>query len=346
MTIYVGSRTTKARKAEGEGITVYEEKGGSWQKFQTLPCLENPSYLCGNRAGSRLYAIHGDGCTATALARAKDGTLTELNTVPVYGTNPVHLALSPKETSLYVASLETGSVAQVAVEADGSLGAVRQLTFVPGQPGHGYVSHPHQVCLDPSGRWLLVPAQGRDHGVGGVTVYAIHPETEELEACFFWQARLGAEPRHMAFHPNGKFVYLVNEKDSTVLFFHFDPETGSLEPQQLLTSLPEDYFGPGWASGIVMGKGGKTLYVSNRTHDSVTVYALEPETGRMTYVQNVLTGGRQPRFIGLNPEGTELVAANELTHTLSRFAVQKAGTLVKKTEEIPAGSPVCVWWQA
>lgn len=345
MFAYVGSRTTKERKAIGKGITVYRQKEGGWEKFQTVACGENPSYLCFNEKQDRLYAIHGDFSTVTAFAVAADGTLEELNSVPTYGTNPVHLVVSPSGRSLYVANLETGCITCLALTEDGRLGTVKQVLFIPGQEAHGYISHPHQVCLHADGKWLLVPCQGRDHGIGKVEVYAIDPLDDTLTEAFVWEARKGAEPRHVAIHPNGKWVYLVNEKDSTAIFFQFDEETGRLDPQQILTTLPDDYFGPGWASGMVMGPEGKCVYASNRTHDTVTVYTIDPDTGRLTYAQNIATDGKQPRFIDMEPGGQTLVAANELSHTLTRFAIQEDGTLVKEPEQIQEGSPVCVVWR-
>ncbi|WP_278675750.1 lactonase family protein [Acidaminococcus fermentans] len=345
MFAYIGSRTTKERKALGEGITVWAREGAAWEKIQTVSCGPNPSYLCLNGSQDRLYAIHGDYSEVTAFQAGEDGRLTQLNTVPTYGTNPVHLVVSPNGKSLYVANLETGSLARLTLEKDGSLGGVQQVIFVPGQPGHGYVSHPHQVCLHPDGKWLLVPCQGRDHGVGKVAVYAIDPEDNHLTEAFVWTARKGAEPRHVAVHPNGRWVYLVNEKDSTAIFFHFDEGTGTLEPRQMLTTLPEDYFGPGWASGIVMERSGKAVYVSNRTHDTVTVFTIDPETGRLAFRQNLPTEGNQPRFLDLEPDGKRLVAANELTHTVTVFDVQPDGSLEREKNQIREGSPVCVIWK-
>ena len=345
MFAYIGSRTTKERKAIGRGITVYQLQGGAWKEIQVVPCGENPSYLCFNEAQDRLYAVHGDFSTVTTFAVAEDGTLEEMNSAPTYGTNPVHLVVSPNGKNLYVGNLETGCITRLALEKDGSLGSVQQVVFVPGQEAHGYISHPHQVCLHSDGKWLLVPCQGRDHGIGKVEVYAIDPVDNALEEAFVWTARKGAEPRHVAIHPNGKWVYLVNEKDSTAIFFHFDEETGHLEPQQIMSTLPDDYFGPGWASGMVMGPEGKCVYASNRTQDSVTVFAIDPVTGRLSYRQNIATEGKQPRFIDVESGGETLVAANELSHTLTRFAIQEDGSLVREPEQLREGSPVCVVWK-
>lgn len=119
MFAYIGSRTTKERKALGEGITVYRRAGTEWEKIQTLSCGPNPSYLCLNEKKDRLYAVHGDYSTVTAFQVGEDGKLTELNSVSSYGTNPVHLVASPNGQSLYVANLETGSIARLALEQAG-----------------------------------------------------------------------------------------------------------------------------------------------------------------------------------------------------------------------------------
>lgn len=124
MFAYIGSRTTKERKAIGRGITVYRRQQGEWKEIQVAACGENPSYLCFNEKQDRLYAVHGDYSTVTAFAVAEDGTLTELNSVPTYGTNPVHLVVSPNGRGLYVGNLETGSLTLLALEKDGRLGTV------------------------------------------------------------------------------------------------------------------------------------------------------------------------------------------------------------------------------
>ncbi len=212
-----------------------------------------------------------------------------------------------------------------------------------GNGGPGYISHPHQVCLDPSGKWLLVPSQGRLQGVGKITVFRVDAEAGDLIESFAIKGRSGAEPRHCVFHPNGRFCYCLNEKDSTAACYYFNEENGTLALQQILTTLPETYPGDGWASAIEIGADGRILYLSNRKHDSVTVFGLDQETGHMTYLQNVGTKGEQPRFITINPEGTQLLAANELTDTICCMDIDpETGMLSYSGKEIPAESPVCV----
>lgn len=340
---YVGCRTTKERNARGKGIRVYRIEHGAWQLLQIAEGQVNPSYLCLNQQQDRLYAIHGDFAEVSAYVVLEDGTLRYLNTTETHGTNPVHLTLDRAGKWLFVANLQTGGVSVIPIEGDGTLGKIKALHFISGNGGPGYISHPHQVCLDPSGKWLLVPSQGRLQGVGKITVFRVDAEAGDLIESFVIKGRSGAEPRHCVFHPNGRFCYCLNEKDSTAACYYFNEENGTLALQQILTTLPETYPGDGWASAIEIGTDGRTLYLSNRKHDSVTVFGLDQETGHMTYLQNIGTKGEQPRFITINPEGTQLLAANELTDTICCMDIDpETGMLSYSGKEIPAESPVCV----
>lgn len=340
---YIGCRTTKERKARGKGIRVYEVFQNQWKLIQLLEGQVNPSYLCIDRSQTHLYAIHGDFSEVSAYTIGGDGALTYLNTVETHGTNPVHLSLDQSGKWLFVANLQTGSVSVIPVKEDGSLDKIKELYFISGNGGPGYISHPHQAAQDKTGRWLLIPSQGRLQGVGKITVFRIDSENGLLKECFAVKGRTGAEPRHCAFHPNNRFCYCVNEKDSTVTLYYFDEENGTLEPKQIVTSLPEDFAGDGWASAIDIAPDGHTLYVSNRKHDSVAVYRLNQENGKMSMIQNKKTGGEQPRFITVTPDGKQLLAANELTDTISCFDIQEEdGTLKESGIVIEAESPVCI----
>jgi len=342
MYAYIGCRTTKERNARGKGISVYEVNGKEWKLRQVLEGEINPSYLCHNKKGDRIYSIHGDFSEVSAYAAAADGTLTKFGTTGTHGTNPVHLVLSPNEKWLYVANLQTGAVSVIPVLEDGALGTIKELYFISGNGGPGYISHPHQIGMDRSGKWMFVPTQGRLQGIGKVTVYAIDEEQGTLTETFVMKGRTGAEPRHSAMHPNNQWFYLINEKDSTVVYYHFDDTTGELTPQQMISTLPDDYFGDGWASGLVISEDGKNLYASNRKHDSVTVYELDIENGRMTLLQNIKTGGGQPRFITLTPDGTELIAANETSDSLTFFTVNPEDGTLSADRMMDTESPVCV----
>ncbi len=342
MYAYVGCRTTKERKARGKGIRVYKIEGNQWKPVQLLEGPVNPSYFCLDQEQKHLYSVHGDFSEVSVYHIREDGTLEYQNTTKTHGTNPVHLSLDKTGKWLFVANLQTGGVSVIPVQTDGSLGKIKELVFISGNGGPGYISHPHQVNQDRTGTWLLVPSQGRLQGVGKITVFRIDSDQGTIRETFIVKGRTGAEPRHCVFHPNNRYCYCVNEKDSTVALYCFDQNAGSLEPRQIVTSLPEDYAGDGWASAIDMAPDGRTLYVSNRKHDSVTVYRLDQENGKMTMIQNQKTHGEQPRFITVTPDGTQLLAANELTDTITCFTVEADGTLTDQGRSIQAESPVCV----
>ena len=338
---YIGCRTTKERNARGKGISVYSVEKGRWELLQLLEGEVNPSYLCLNEAQNRLYSIHGDFCQVSSYEIHEDGTISHMNTVDTHGTNPVHLTLDPTGKWLFVANLQTGGVSVIPVKEDGSLGHIKELKFISGNGGPGYISHPHQVKLDGSGRWLLVPSQGRLQGVGKITVFEVDSKEGDLREHFVAKARTGAEPRHCVFHPNNRFCYVLNEKDSTAALYYFDEEKGTLEGKQILMTIPEDYTGDGWASAIDIDPAGRFLYVSNRKHDSVTVFTLDQENGRMSWLQNIATEGVQPRFITVSPDGSQLLAANELSDTIRIFDVEEDGHLANSGVTVATESPVC-----
>lgn len=339
---YVGCRTTKERNARGKGIYVYEIEENNWKLIQILENQINPSYLCIDEKQNFLYSVHGDFSEVSSYKIDENGKITHINTVQTHGTNPVHLSLDKTGKLLFVANLQTGGISVIPINENGSLGFIKQLAFISGNGGPGYISHPHQVAQDKTGEWLVVPSQGRLQGVGKITVFKIDSENSKIVETSLIKARDNAEPRHCAFHSNNKFCYCLNEKDSTVTLYYFDNTKGVLESIQILSTLPEDFTSNGWGSAIEIDKKGNFLYLSNRKHDSITVFKLNQENGKMSYLQNIKTRGEQPRFITLNPTGTQLIVANELTDNICCFYIKENGTLEYNGIEIKVESPVCV----
>ncbi len=339
---YVGCRTTKERNARGKGISVYEIENGKWALKQIAKDLVNPSFLCMDRTEQYLYTIHGDKSEVSSFAIAEDGTLTYINTVSTHGTNPVHLSVDKTNRWGFVANLQTGSVVVIPRNEDGSLGEMKELYLIPGKE-EGTVSHPHQVTQDQTGNYLIVSCQGRLKGFGQVDVFRIDSENGTLEKTCTVRSREIAEPRHFVFHPNNKFCYGVNEKDYSVTYYNFDEKTGMLEAKQILPTLPDTYTGDGWASGIVMDNTASFVLVSNRKHDSVSCFAIDQETGMLTYKDCIKTEGGQPRYIVVKPDTNTVIAANETTDTLKEISIDpKTGKLTLTDLTIATESPVCV----
>lgn len=341
---YVGCRTTKERGARGRGIQVFKiHDSGKWTRRRTVGDLVNPSYLCMDRTEHFLYTIHGDFSEITSFSMDREtGELTRLNTVSTGGTNPVHLSVDASNRWVFVANLQTGTVAVIPRMEDGTLGERKHLYTIPGVKT-GDVSHPHQVAQDETGAYLIVSCQGRKAGFGQVVVFRIHWETGELEKTCTVRSREIAEPRHFVMCPGNRFGYGVNEKDYSVTCYEFDAAQGLLTPKQILPTLPDTYTGDGWASGIVMDPLGEYVVVSNRKHDSLTSFRIDPETGMLTFADCVKTGGQQPRFITVSTGDNRILAANELSDTLVEFELdRRSGKLMPVGEVIHTESPVCV----
>lgn len=346
MFVYVGSRTTQERRARGEGLSVYrlDAARGDLQRVQLVGGLVNPSFLALGRGGDRLYVVHGDREEVSAFAiDAASGQLSLLNRQLCGGLNPVHLAVSPSGRELVVTNHIGASVVVLPVDERGALGPVVQRLVFDGPLGPHRVEQtqakPHFSPFDRSGRWVLVPDKGLDR------VYSFAFDNGRLRpAARPWvAAREGAGPRNLVQHPGRDLVYVVNELDSTVTTCALDAADGGLTPLQVVSALPDCFTGNSRASSVAVDAAGRTLYVSNRGHDSVAALRIHPHTGLLSGLRTVPSGGRTPRFFTLSPCGAWLFALNEDSDSICRFAVDAdTGGLTPDGLAAACGSPVCM----
>lgn len=350
MFAYVGSRTTRERNARGDGITVYrlDQQAGTLEQVQVVDDLINPSFLALNRAGDRLYTVHGDQSEVSAFCVDKaSGKLTFLNRQGCAGRNPVHLALDPSERYLVVSNHITGTLAVLNVTEDGALGSVNQLLELEGTPGPHRVEQPfakpHFNPFDATGQFVLVPDKGLDR------IFSFRFDNGTLYPADqpYVASREGAGPRHIALHPKAAFAYVINELDSSITSYRFDPRSGALQPVQVLTSLPATYTGNSRASEIEIDCSGRYLYASNRGYDSIAVFAIDSLSGLLSPVAFVPTQGKTPRFFTLTPNQRFLFALNEDSDTIVSMAVDpQHGTLSGTGFSVSSGSPVCMVFSA
>src|SRR6516162_4617403 len=244
---YVGAFTTPERKGHGGGITVYrvDPVSGGWTQEQLLEIV-NPSFLALDRTQRFLYSVHADLDEVSAYAIDKQsGHITALNRQSCGGKNPVHLSIDPTGRWIVTANYSTGSVGLVPIEEDGTLGPRSDLVDLPGEPGPDRKqqanSHPHNAVFDPNGRFVAVPDKGLDR----VFVFRLDAANGKLSPNDppFVATRAGAGPRHIAFHPQVPLAYVINELGSSVTTYRFDPQRGSLQPIQILPSIPANYTG-------------------------------------------------------------------------------------------------------
>ena len=343
---YVGSFTTAQRNARGDGIHVYrvDSTTGDWTHVQHIGDLVNPSFLALSPDQRLLYSVHGDEDYATAFALdPATGEAKLLNRAATGGKNGVREAVDPSGKFLVVANYASGSVAVLPIAPDGSLKDQQQVVQLPGEPGPHKVeqtsSHPHDIVFDRSGRFVLVPDKGLDR----VFVFRFDGATGRLDPTEQGsvKTRPGAGPRHLAFHSRLPIVWVLNELDSTIATYSFDTESGALKPLQVMSTLPDEFTGHSTAAEIAVSPNGN-VYASNRGHDGVAYFRVFTD-GKLKIFGWQSTLGKTPRFIGTDPAGHNLYAANEQSDTVVALRIdQNTGWPTPSGKIIQNASPVTI----
>ncbi|MGO9307821.1 MAG: lactonase family protein [Spirochaetia bacterium] len=361
MRVYVGTYTDpilfgtgEIFQGKGEGIYCYDldTVTGQLRLSGTTTGVANPSYLGLDPAQRYLYAVNElktfeNAPTGTVSAFSVDaatGALTFLNRRPTSGTDPCHVVLSKDGRLVFVTNYMSGSVSVFPVAGDGSLEAASDFIQHNGSsvdPKRQEGPHAHSTVLDAESRFALVP----DLGMDKVMIYRVDRDRGKLSANSSpWaRARPGAGPRHLVFHPGGAFVYLINELDSTIVAFSFDAEYGALRELQSVPALPGDFHGASSCAGLQVTPAGTFLYGSNRGHDSIVIYRIDPATGRLAYVAHESTRGKNPRSFAIDPTGAFLIAANQSSDSLVTYRMDgKTGRLAATGTIVDVPTPVCV----
>ena len=342
---YVGSYTTPERRGQGNGINVYrvDRTSGAFTHVQHYGGLENPSFLAINADGTRLYSVHGDRTEANSfIIEPKTGHISPLNRQPTGGYNPVHLALDVTGRYLAVCNYGTDSLAVLPIADDGRLLPYRTLTTVTGTLGpHRIQQHcmcVHHIPLDRQGRFFYVPCKGSDV----VIAYRLDTRRKILVEAARVTARPGAAPRHIDFHPRKALAYVINELDSTLTTYRQDRDSGALTPLQTIPSTPSDFTGYSTGAEIWVDRAGRNVYVSNRGHDSIGVFGIDPGKGTLTPRQWVPTHGGTPRFFAFDPDQRFLYIANQDGRSIVGYRVGRDGRLAPSRLRVKVGSPACI----
>jgi 6-phosphogluconolactonase len=353
--VYVGTYTDKG----GEGIFAFrfDPATGESVALGLAAAIENPSFLGVDPQARFLYAVNelktfrGDptGAVSVLAIDRESGRLKLLQQVSSLGRDPAHVSLDKSGRFLLVANYDDtnsarGNSAVFPIGPDGRLGPYSALAQDVGasvNPERQTQPHPHSIQVTNDNRFVLVA----DLGLDKLLVYRFDAATGSLTRgrapCV--KADPGAGPRHVAFAPSGKFVYVVNELASTVTVFAFDPGPGMLVGRQTVSTLPSAFAGKNKAAEILADAGGRFLYVSNRGHDSIAVFRIDPETGSLTAVERVPSGGRTPRNFAVDPTGTWFLAANQDSNEIRVFRIDpESGRLTLTPRSLKVVSPACV----
>jgi 6-phosphogluconolactonase len=340
---YVGCYTTPERHGRGNGINVYrvDRRSGAFVQVQHLDGLENPSFLAIDSTGRNLYSVHGDRSEATSFAiDSRSGHLRLLNRQSTGGYNPIHLTFDKSGRFLIVANYGTDSTAVLPIGRDGALEPYSTLTTVTGTLGPHRTEQtnirPHHNPLDRSGRYFFLPCKGGD----AVISYRLDKKRGVLVEVGRVATRPGAGPRHIDFHPRRPFAYVINELDSTITTYR---QAGAeLTPLQVVRSTPPDFTGYSTGAEIAVDRAGRNVYVSNRGHDSIGVFAIDATKGTLAPKQWVPTKGTVPRFFALDPMERFLYVANQGSHTIFGYRVGRDGKLSSTSIKVNVGSPACI----
>ncbi len=313
---------------------------------------KNPAFLAVHPQGRFVYAVSENsdasgkkGGAVAAWARdAATGLLTPLNQQASGGAGPCHVSVDQTGQCALVANYGSGNIAALPIRADGRLGEAASVIQHHGSSVNASRQtkpHAHQIVTDPANRFALVC----DLGLDQILVYRFAPARATLTPNDppFASVAPGSGPRHIVFHPNGKFVFVLNEMAASVTVFQWDSALGKLSEVETVATLPEGFSGTRSAAELAMHPSGRFLFASNRGHDSVAVLAVDASSGRLRLLQHQPTQGKEPRFIGLDLSGRWLFAANQTSGNIVVFPFDPAaGKLGVAAENLPAPVPVCL----
>lgn len=348
--VYVGTYTGPKSK----GIHAYrtDTATGIVEELGLVAEIQNPSFLALHPNGRFLYAASevgsadgkpGGSVIAYQIEPAT-GALRELGRSSTMGGGPCHLMVDRTGRQVLVANYGGGSVASLPLDASGKVGPASAFVQHAGSsvnPNRQKEPHAHSIQVSPDNRFALAADLGTDR----LYVYPFDPAKGLGAKALETSPALapGSGPRHFAFHPNGRFVYVINELLSTMTALSYTASSGRMNVLQTLDTLPAGFTGGSSTAEVVVHPDGRFLYGSNRGHDSLAIYAIAPSDGRLTLVGHQSTGGRTPRNFNIDPSGNQLWAANQSTDNIMIFRVDKnTGRLTPTGQELKVGSPVCV----
>ncbi len=348
--VYIGTYTGGG----SEGVYVYrlDMSSGALKYLSVATGLKNPSFLAIDPERRNLYAVNEasaaegqpTGAVSAFSIDAETGELTALNSKSTKSNGPCHLSVDNTGRYVLAANYTGGGVTVLPVETDGRLGEASDFVQHEGSsvnPERQQEPHPHSVFVDPGNRYAIVPDLGQDK----VMVYKLDLSDGRLvpNEQPWTKVEPGAGPRHFDFHPNRRYAYVINEIGNTITAFAYDEASGTLEGVHSVSTLPDDFDGESYTADIHVSPGGRFVYGSNRGHDSIVIFGIDENSGRLTYVGHESTQGESPRNFAIDPTGTFLLAANQDTGTIVTFRIDsETGRLAATGQVAEVSMPVCL----
>jgi len=314
--------------------------------------VQSPSFLAIHPNNQFLYSVNEIGnyegeetgsISAFSIER-QSGQLDFLNRQPSHGTAPCHLSIDATGKYVLVANYGSGTVAAFPIDTNGYLKTASSVIQHEGSSINEQRQtspHAHAIMVAPNNHHAFSP----DLGLDQVIIYQLNNETGQLTPNEppFVSVSPGQGPRHFDFHPSQRTAYVINEIGSTITVFDYQPEEGHLESVQTISTLPKEFNGNNSCADIHVSTNGQFVYGSNRGHDSIVIYSVDPANGQLTHVGHESTRGKSPRNFGLDPTGNYLLVANHGSDDIYVFRVDKQSGLLDYTgysAQVP--TPVCL----
>jgi 6-phosphogluconolactonase len=340
--VIIGTYTQKG--SEGVYLYNFNPKNGQLSPLSITKNLVNPSFLAISPNRKFVYVVEetSNGKVNAFRLDEKKGELTLLNTKLVKGDDPCHIEVDKTGKWVLVGNYSSGNLSVFPVQTDGSLGEAQQVIQHEGKsinPDRQEKPHVHSVNISPNNQEVLVV----DLGIDKVMAYQFNSDSGKLNPASpaFTEVQPGAGPRHFAFHPNGQWAYVILELNSSITAFTY--EKGKLNPQQTISTLPSDFKENNSCADIHVSPDGKFLYASNRGHNSLVVYRINPRNGQLTLVQHQSVMGDTPRNFAISPDGKFVLVANQNSDNITVFKRNKQnGKLTYTQQSIRISMPVCI----
>jgi 6-phosphogluconolactonase len=350
--VYVGT----FRRESSKGIYAWRMNlnTGKMDSLGLVADTMRPVFITSHPNRRFLYAVSRPTATdrtdpGVVLAYAidpKTSTLTLLNTFSTRGIDPVYVTADRTGQNLLVANFGSndgnGRIAVFPIKKDGSLADASDFIEYSGSGVHPQKQkgpHSHAINVSPDNRFAFVA----DLGLDKIFVYRFDAEKGKLTPNNPSYASLppGAGPRQFVFHPRGKFLFVVNELQSTVTTFSYS--AGSLKEVRTVSTLRSGFNGANTAATLQVHPNGKFLYASNRGADDIAIYSIDPHSGLLTLIESVPSQGKTPGSLALDPKGTWLIAANQSSDSLVLFRIDpQSGKLTATGQSVGVGTPACV----
>lgn len=341
--------TYTSGKSEGIYVYKFNTEDGSVVPVSVAKGIKNPSFIAVAPDERHVYSVsEGDGKGSVTAFAFEKGNLTAMNSQSSGGQGPCYVATDKSGKWLATGNYGSGSFAVLPINEDGSLGAPTVTINHEGKSvdaGRQEKPHVHATVFSPDNRQLLVPDLGTDK----IMLYSFNEKNGTLAAPqpAYAASKPGAGPRHIDFHPSGKYVYLMEELTGTVSVFSYDND-GKMNVIQNISSNPAEYKGAIGSADIHVSPDGKFLYASNRGDaNTIAIFSIDEKNGKLTSVGYQSTLGKTPRNFSLDPSGNFLIVANQNSDNIVIFKRdKKTGMLTALPNQIEVGNPVCIKWVA